>query len=152
MSVHRIRLAGPWDYRWLSDDVHCSLGDFPRDIIPLEDATDRSGGSVKMPCDWTTLFGPRAGCASFKRKFHRPTNLESHERVAIQLTGVGGEGLIVLNGKTVLCFKEAKAVEVDVTESLRPFNTVDVLLRFVPEAEGKIGGLYDSVFLEIRSQ
>lgn len=133
MSVHRIRLVGPWDYQW-----HGPQG------------PEATSGSVKMPCEWRTLFGDVAGSATFSRRFHRPTNLEAHERVVIVLTGVGGTGRISLNGAVATEFSSGGTeVEVDVTERLLAFNTLEVQIEFDPSSR-QSGGLYDLVVLEIR--
>lgn len=138
MSVHRIRLIGPWDYVWLGA------------TDPTTDAPPTVTGTIKMPCDWQSIFGPRAGRATFSRRFHRPTNLEPHERVFIVLTGVGGAGQFSLNGLAMGEFDgKTKSAEVEVTDRLVSFNQLEVTLDFDP-GDTLLGGLYDAVALEIR--
>ena len=106
-----------------------------------------------MPCDWQTLFGAAAGCATFSRRFHRPTNLDAHEKVVIVLTGVGGAGTVSLNGTVLLEFTRAEnLVEADVTHRLLAFNVLEVCVRFSPAPESQSpGGLFAPVVLEIRA-
>ena len=106
-----------------------------------------------MPCDWQALFGAAAGCATFSRRFHRPTNLESHEQVVIVLTGVGGEGTMSLNGTVLSEFTSAAgSVEADVTHRLLAFNVLEVCVRFSPAPDSQSpGGLFAPVVLEIRA-
>lgn len=140
MNSHRIHLKGPWQYHWLAPEDSASV--FP---VPA--------GTVTMPCDWQSLFGDVAGTVQFRRRFHRPTNLESHETVMIVLTEVRGEGAISLNGK-VLGQVEGTggAAEFDITASMIPFNQLVIDLRFDPSlAQGNRGGLYGPVALDIRS-
>lgn len=138
MSVHRIRLIGPWDYVWLEA------------ADPTMDAPAATAGTIKMPCDWESIFGPRAGRATFSRRFHRPTNLDPHEKVFIVLTGVGGAGRLSLNGLAMGEFDgKAKSAEVEVTDNLESFNQLEVTVDFAPD-DTSLGGLYDAVALEIR--
>lgn len=103
-----------------------------------------------MPCGWEQLFGSASGTATFSRKFHRPSNLEPHERVLIVLTGVGGEGTLSLNDKPLSQFAATDStVEADATSELRPFNVLAVQITFDPAAR-VAGGLFAPVVLEIR--
>ena len=147
MPVHRIRLIGPWEFRWGELAGTPISADGSR-VCPFE-----TSGSVKMPCDWNSLFGLAGGQASFSRRFHRPTNLESHEQVVIVLTGVGGSGTVMLNGQLLSEFSESSvSVEVNVTDRLQAFNVLEIGIHFHPSAEvARRGGMYDAVVLEIRS-
>ena len=142
MSVHRIRLIGPWDYDWNPTGIPVAATNLP------------AMGSVKMPCDWQSLFGSQAGRATFSRKFHCPTNLEAHEQVAIVLSGVGGEGQVLLNGDLLFEFPAgSESPEVDVTQHLQRFNVLEVNLQFTPSTDTPAtpGGLFGAVMIEIRS-
>ena len=146
MSVHRIRLVGPWDFTWREA---LESGD---DSDGLEIRPTKSG-NTQMPCDWQALFGAAAGCATFSRRFHRPTNLDAREQVVIVLTGVGGEGTISLNGTVMSEFtSSAGSVETNVTDRLMAFNVLEVCVRFSPALESQSpGGLFAPVVLEIRA-
>ena len=138
MSVHRIRLIGPWEFAWRS-----STG------VGVESDSGAESGTIKMPCDWQSIFGSRGVKVAFSRRFHRPTNLESHEQVLVVLTGVGGSGTIRLNGSSLLEFRALDSVEVDVTNKLEAFNLLEVEVEHQP-IEGILGGLHAPVVLEIR--
>jgi len=131
MTTHRINLRGPWDYQF---DGNLS-------------------GTEAMPREWRALFGDRAGTATFRRKFHRPTNLDPHERVLIVFTEVGGSGRVSINGKQVDEFSaEGELVEIEITAFLKPFNELAVELKFDPHFDAhQRGGLYGVTALEIRS-
>ncbi len=91
--------------------------------------------------------------ATFSRRFHRPTNLEPHERVFLVFEGIGGAGRVRLNdeplGQVTL---NDRPIEFDVTGRLAPFNRIDVELQFTPsDTVPSQGGLYGAVALEIRS-
>src|SRR5262245_17267846 len=106
--THRIRLKGPWEYQWVASD----------DASPIESST--AVGRVKMPSDWQSTFGDRAGTVRFRRRFHRPTNLEPHERVSIAFDGIGGSGQVWLNGTTLGTFAaEAHSLAFDITALLQ---------------------------------
>lgn len=142
MSVHRIRLIGPWDYGWSPTEILTTVTSLP------------TAGSVKMPCDWQTLFGSLGGRATFSRKFHCPTNLEPHEQVVIVLSEVGGEGQIFLNDDLLFQFPAgSESPEVNVTQHLQRFNVLEVVLQFTPSTDipATAGGLFGPVMIEIRS-
>ena len=137
MPSHRINLRGPWDYRWLNGAAQ-----------PIS-----AQGTVAMPCEWRNVFGLVCGTAEFRRKFHKPTNLESHESVVIVLTEVGGQGKASLNGVSLGEFSSAgDLVEFEITNSLSPFNELMIEVAFDPSADEDLkGGLYGVTALEIRS-
>jgi hypothetical protein len=162
VPVHRIRLVGPWQYRWQAavidgtdDETRSQIGDSDEEPGKPSAANfpEVVEGTVKMPCDWQSVFGLAGGCAAFSRRFHRPSNLESHERVFIVLTGVAGEGTISLNGERLAPIPaNVSAVETDVTNHLQAFNLLELFLCFSPSADLPTrGGLYEAVTLEIRS-
>lgn len=140
MSSHRIHLKGPWEYHWS-----------PPESANSKDAAE---GSVNMPRDWHSLFGDRAGTAQFRRPFHRPTNLDSHEQVFIVLTEVRGDGTIFLNDIDVgMIHGIGRPVEFEVTSLLKSFNQLMINLHFDPvSSAGAPGGLFGAVALDIRSQ
>ena len=107
-----------------------------------------------MPCDWHSLFGSVVGTATFRRRFHRPSNLEPHERVWLVCTGVRGCGTISLNDVLLSEFtSDGEAVECDVTSHLPPFNVVSIRLSAggIEEHQPPVG-LFQPVVLEIRSE
>ena len=140
MPVHRIRLLGPWEFAWEG-----SAGGG----TPLV-----TEGTTAMPCDWHSLFGPVAGTATFRRGFHRPSNLEPHERVWLICTGVRGRGTVSLNDEQLSEFDaDGEAVACEVTSRLEPFNVVSIRLSVgAVEEHHPPGGLFEPVVLEIRGE
>jgi hypothetical protein len=136
VSVHRIRLNGPWDYQWHG----------PQSLAAAEPS-----GCVKMPCNSQLLFGSSAGSATFSRRFHRPTNLEPHEQVIIVLTGAEGDGTVALNGTEVSKFDATgEQVEADVTSHLLALNRLEIRIEFSPSPDEPPSGDLFAVVLEIR--
>ena len=140
MPVHRIRLLGPWEFVWEE-----SSG---TELPPVTE------GTTAMPCDWHRLFGVVAGTASFRRRFHRPSNLEAHERVWLICTGVRGCGTVSLNDEQLSEFdSDGEAVTCEMTSRLQPFNVVNIRLSVGAIDEHQpAGGLFEPVVLEIRSE
>lgn len=140
MPVHRIRLLGPWEFVWEG----ASGAETP---LVTE-------GITAMPCDWGRLFGAVAGTASFRRRFHRPSNLDAHERVWLICTGVRGRGTVSLNDEQLSEFdSDGEAVECEVTSRLAPFNVVNIRLSVgAIEEHQPPGGLFEPVVLEIRNE
>ena len=139
VSVHRIRLAGPWEFKWLQ-----SLG---------PGRPEQASGSIKIPSDWQVLFGTAAGVAVFSRKFHRPTNLEPHEQVVLHFKGIAGHGEIRLNDVVLMSFPETNgSLECEITNSMQAFNRLEIQLQFDPlQSPSTRGGLFDDVAIEIRT-
>jgi beta-galactosidase/beta-glucuronidase len=139
MKSHRIQLKGPWDYDWKSVVVD-SFG-------PASQT-----GTVTMPRDWQSIFGDRSGVAEFRRKFHRPTNVESHERVILNFTGIRGQIAVSLNRVRLGKFTgTGDGVEFDVTSLLKEFNELRVEITFDPQSAPDVsGGLHEIVALDIR--
>jgi hypothetical protein len=136
MSLHRINLKGPWDYEWLDGPA----------------APPSSDGRVTMPADWESLFGPVAGRAVFRRRFHSPTNLEPDDRVWLVFDGVGGRGTVAVNGEMVGELTSSdRPQRFEMIARLEPFNEAVVELCIGPAAETNPGGLYAPVAIEIES-
>lgn len=106
-----------------------------------------------MPKDWRAVFGEVSGRARFRRKFHRPTNLEPHESVFVVLTEVRGEGRVRLNDLSIGSFdSKGESAEFEISSSMKSFNELDVEITFDPTSEEDTsGGLFGVVALEIRS-
>lgn len=141
MASHRIHLRGPWDYDWTQIAIeHC------------EPVT--KSGTATMPQDWNTLFGKAAGTAQFRRKFHRPTNLEPHEQVMILFTEVRGAGSVQLNGRPVGQFTATGGpIEFDISTLMNSFNELTVDITFDPNTDqDAAGGLFGVAALEIRTE
>jgi len=136
MSIHRINLKGPWDYEWLDGPA-----------VPAS-----SDGRVTMPAEWNALFGPVAGRAVFRRRFHSPTNLEPDDRVWLVFDRVGGRGTVAVNGEVVGKLTSSdQSQRFDMAARLQPFNEAAVELEFDPATDANPGGLYAPVAIEIES-
>ncbi len=149
MEPHRMHLRGPWEYEWLSDD---DATDALLNAAPGESASRRD--RHHLPADWQSLFADRAGTVRFLRRFHCPTNLESHERVFIVFDGIRGSGQVGLNGDILGAIDlDTPQAEFDVTSQLKPANELTVELSFDPAKDtDQPGGLWKPVALEIRFQ
>jgi hypothetical protein len=123
---HQIRLGGPWEVRL--GNVGAMAG---RMTIP---GTLRGGG-------WPGYVGP----VSFYRRFGRPTNLETGDRLRLAFAGVTGPAEVRLNGVPVGVVNGSGAV--DVTHRLRERNELEVVM----EARNDRCGITADVFLEIEA-
>lgn len=146
---YRMRLRGPWQYRWLRRE-----GSEPQDAGPAAGGEHPWEGRVKLPADWRELFGETAGAVRFRRVFHRPTNLDDYERVYVVFDGVGGEATVRLNDRELgRIGPQADTAEFHITELLRPSNELMVDTAFDPGAsEAAPGGLWKTVALEVRAE
>jgi hypothetical protein len=134
VATHSIRLIGPWQVEWI-------------------DPPGEPSSTVKMPAEWSSLFGNRAGTVRFTRMFHRPTNLDAGERVWIEFTGVGGGGEVRVNGVVVGTIElGANSARFEITVQLQPRNELVVELMFNPKASSAPGGLHEAVALRIESE
>ena len=123
---HRIRLRGPWDVR-----PHTSGFPTGRMTIP---GTLRDGG-------WNGFVGP----VSFYRRFGRPSNLGTEDRVRLAFEGVTGPAVVVLNGETIGVVEGSGAL--DVTEQLRERNELEVIVQAADDGSGIVG----DVIVEIQA-
>lgn len=130
-GVHRIRLKGPWQ------------------VLP-PNANDQEFERHSMPQDWRKLFGETAGTAIFRRNFHTPSRLESHERVIIHVPAGVGELMNFKINDIEISSSSEDPLNFDVTEHLQDFNLLQFSLAFDPVTQTDIpGGLWETVFLEI---
>lgn len=107
--------------------------------------------TVTMPVAWQDLFGARPGTALFRRRFNRPSNLESEQRVRIVISQPRGEVTLQLNGKPVpVAVNAGETLLGDVTDQLQDFNLLEVQLTCdVPSDSDSPAGLWRPVVLEI---
>lgn len=124
---YRIRLRGPWEVRPHAADA--SVGQM---IVP---GTLRDGG-------WPGYVGP----VSFYRRFGRPTNLGTGDRVRLAFEGVTGAAEVYLNGERVGGLTGAGSF--DVTEQLRERNELEVVVAATDDQ----GGIVGEVVIEIAAQ
>jgi len=156
---HAIRLRGPWDYEILthaSIDVRGQRRDVKGDVAPA--------GRTTLPGDWGDLLGRDfQGRVRYRRRFNRPSGLDSHERVWLVVEGADARANVALNGRR-LGEVQAYALhgEFDVTECVEASNELTLEVEFPgvepggfnlgrPGRELKPGGPLGEVRLEIRS-
>lgn len=133
MPVHRMHLKGPWEYE-------------------LRAGGPRESGVVTMPADWREVFTVDSGTALFRRRFHKPTNLDDDERVWIVFDALGGRGRVSVNGALVgNVATSTEPQRCDVTDRLLPFSELAVELEYDATADGVPGGLYAPVAIEIEA-
>lgn len=148
--AHRMHLKGPWHYEWLGNPFRPTgkknSTQSPREV-PLT-------GRVKLPASWQELFGAVSGRTRFRRRFHCPTNLDSHEHVFVVFDGIGGTAEISVNGNQLGTVADGPQREgFDITDLLQPANELFVEITFDAESStDRPGGLWAPVALEIRSQ
>ncbi len=130
-GVHRIRLKGPWDV----SAPNSKNDDFERH---------------HLPGDWRKLFGNLSGTATFRRSFHRPSNLDVKDRVLIHIPqGTGDLTDFSVNSKPLEPIS-LDPLKFDVTSELIDFNQIQFSLSFEPEQFPEVpGGLWETVFVEI---
>lgn len=134
-SVHRIRLQGPWEV-----------------ILNGEDAGDSSPVPIQVPICWRDLFGDQDGTARFVRPFNAPTNLDPGDRLFVVVPEESGEIRSLLLNGVEQGADPAFPLRFEVTNSLRDFNRLEIVLHADPATlpEGR-GGLWQPVILEIHS-
>jgi hypothetical protein len=82
MSVHRIRLRGPWQ------------------IEPTA-AANPSPRIVRLPARWDELFDPAARRVRLSRRFHCPTNLRPVDEVSLVVDALPEGAQVALNGTSL---------------------------------------------------
>ncbi|MBI5757295.1 MAG: hypothetical protein HZA46_02110 [Planctomycetales bacterium] len=140
MAVHRIHLKGPWQYEPLRRNGSAADSD---ELPPPGHAT--------MPCTWQQMLGEFRGVVRFVRPFHRPTNLDSDERVFVIFLAVGGQGEVRLDGLPLGRLETRDGPQAaDITDHLRPDMHLTIDLEFDSPDTANPGGLWGPVALEIR--
>jgi len=117
---YRIRLRGPWE-------VRPHVAGFPAGRMEVP-GTLRAGG-------WAGYAGP----ATFFRRFGKPSNLGTTDRVRLAFAGVTGRAEIRLNGEAVGAIDGSGAI--DVTERLRERNELEVEVDAANDECGIVGNV-----------
>ena len=110
MSVHTIRLAGPWQ---------------------LESATDAVRTRLPIEC-------PRGASVRAARRFGRPGRLDAGERVWLVIEGLSGEVEIWLNEESLEVVDGASRLRVDITDEMVADNWLSV--RWKGDGSGGLAG------------
>lgn len=117
-APHCIRLRGPWEYH-----------------------SQTTSGKITLPGDWlATLPKEICGDICFTRRFHTPSGLNAHTRIALVASGLPEQAVLRLNQTTL-----SSAANNDVTALLRSQNVLEVSLTLPLD-----GPLVAEVWLEIR--
>ena len=130
--MHRMHLKGPWECEALSGEG-----------AP-------AAGRVKLPQAWEEAWSAFRGEMRYRRRFHRPTNLDPHERVWIVFDGVGGSARVAVNSQELGCIAADSEfpARFEITPLLQGSNELVVDVSFGSEASGP-GGLWAPVAIEI---
>lgn len=154
--LHRMNLKGPWDYEWL-DGPHTLTESSTVATGKVKDESEDENdfllahSRVRMPSSIQDAWGSVSGRIRFQRRFQKPTNLESHERVHIAFDGLGGTAIVTLNDEPISKLRDVESpLTIDVTDRLRPSNILAVELTWSPcESRQARGGLWGPVAIEI---
>lgn len=138
--IHQMRLKGPWDYLWKAPEFTADqLG------APIE-------GRHKVPVLWSDCFGDRTGLVVWSRRFQKPTNLETTERVMIAAPELEGVGGVCLNGHSLpLDDQPATGFRFDITEALQPSNILEIEIHCESEEQTLSRGMTEPAIIEIWS-
>jgi hypothetical protein len=143
---HRIQLRGPWRFEPLARARPDGTGGIVWSAESLP-----APGTDRFPTSWQELLGEFLGRAQFRRRFHRPDNLDSHERVFVVFEEVSGTGAVTVNGQPLgLIDPATHAFEADVTDLLAGNDELQIELERTDDAEGH-APLWATAALEIRT-
>jgi len=96
----------------------------------------------QLPGAWEAVLPGFRGTVRYTRRFGKPTNLETHERVWLCIDDVAGNVSMSLNGE------EVPDTAFDVTDLLRERNLLQIEVTQLDPAQ--LAGLVGEVRLEIR--
>lgn len=134
-DVHRIRLRGPWEFAPLGAETAATLE------IPAQ-------GRIHFPGSWQELNAAPGTRWLLRRRFSRPANLDSDERVRLVCERLAAEVLVRLNGQTLDdVHDDSDAGRMwDITTRLNLRNSLEIEI-----AAERLGGdvLPGEVYLEI---
>ena len=136
-NIHTIRLRGPWDLTPLSNTRETEM-------LPGDEPLGFAGETItqQLPAAWDAVLPGFRGSVRYTRRFGKPTNLESHERVWLCMDEAAGSVSLQLNGEKVA------APFCDVTDLLGERNLLQIEVTQPDPAQP--AGLVGEVRLEIR--
>jgi hypothetical protein len=145
---HRIRLRGPWRYEPLAHARPDGALGIGRSSESLPAA-----GTARFPATWEELLGEFRGRVSFRRRFHRPNNLEPDERVFVVLENVALTGAVSVNGQSLGALDpRTRGFSADVTDLLSGNDELHIELEWTGETSEQAGvPLWTTAAIEIRS-
>jgi hypothetical protein len=147
-SAYRFLLRGPWQSEPLARVERDESGTLVWSGSELPVA-----GTVRLPASWQDAFGHFRGRVRFRRRFHPPTNVEADDRLFIVLDGIGGEGIVWLNGSFLgKTSAQGSSTNLELTGRLRANNELEIDMEYADfSGDPGPGGLFAPVVLEIRS-
>jgi hypothetical protein len=107
MTVHRIRLRGPWE-------------------LAAAAAVQIAPRTVRLPGQCCQLFDPAAGRVRLSRRFHCPTNLGLDDQVSFVVEALPDGACVSLNGASLASEGNADERGVFPAPSLAPTNLLTV--------------------------
>lgn len=107
---HRIRLRGPWEFQWQSQERPGSAN------VP--------NGTIHLPATWNDAFGITTGALRLTRSFNRPTGIDDGERVWLELDP-SRPSSVVFNGRS-LGRVESGIARFDITERLAMHSRIEL--------------------------
>ena len=140
MTIHRIRLAGPWESQSLDEQLQ-PVGEISRCQLPFTVPASLHRQGVLLV-----------------RGFHRPTGIESATVLRIVLKAVACPALVQMNGEEIVpgvrngtnTLKQDTAEGeylFEITRLIQPFNHLSV--RFITNSAEALATL-ETVWLEIQ--
>lgn len=154
--MHTIRLRGPWQVEPVARFVLQADGTYQPDSENLSAAA-----RATMPADWSAICGADFfGRVRYRRIFHRPTGLDSGERVFLVVEPAISEACITLKGALVGIMNAGEpAGRFEITDRLEEDNRLEIIvdhpaLDYMKSTVGDPallppGGLVGEVRLEI---
>lgn len=148
-GAHRIHLRGPWRIEPLA---RAETG--PEGVTRRLPSGLPTPSAARLPESLANLLGTFRGRVAFRRRFHRPNNLESHERVEIVLEGVAAAGEVSLNGRLLGPIDmHTRSFRRDVTGLLEANSELTVELEVVQRASQPMETQpWQLAYLEIRAR
>lgn len=131
-NVHRIRLAGPWEFSGVFEPV------FPLHIC-------EEWRRIKLPATWQECSEGESGCAFFRRSFNKPTNL-TNETIRLVIPATGCTGEVRLNEEVLGAVTGDEPQQFLIAE-LQPRNLLAI--RLYGRMEDQPAGLSAPVVLEL---
>ena len=141
-ELHRIRLHGPWQLKILEQ-------------IGSDPPHDSAEFQARIPSDWGRELGADfRGTAVYRRGFHRPTGLDSNQRVELVVEQVDFQGSVILNGHELGTADLDREFRQPIQAMLMPFNELTIRVTLPGQVDrgdrNRLpGGLIGGVQLEI---
>ncbi len=144
MSVHKIRLAGPWEWLPVGSPNAAESRERKPCQLPFPEASTPAAASAVMEA--TGVLQP----VWLFRRFHCPTGIDESIKVLLAVELRHGVVQLQLNGADIVRHSAvADSVRFDVTSSLKPFNELGIL--FAGDDSGSHAARVVAVCLEMHA-